>query len=264
MIEGLFISASGMLPKTTRHEAIANNLANMEVPGFKRDSIFMREVMEAKKKLSGDYPDWRINRVEGTWTDFDQGKLHQTDNMFNVALNGQGFFAIRTPEGVQYTRNGNFSKDNQGRLVDALGNPVLNAQGEDILIPPSFQAPSIDDGGVIKVRDEAQGVDQIVGKLQIVDFPALYDRNLMLQSPFQPVLVKGKQGAYIPQPGAQQVAAQNAKVVQGYLENSNVEPVLEMVKMIDIYRSYEADQKAIQIQDSTLDRAVNDVGIVRS
>ncbi|MSR82946.1 MAG: hypothetical protein EXS58_08470 [Candidatus Latescibacteria bacterium] len=53
--------------------------------------------------------------------------------MFNVALNGQGFFAIRTPEGVQYTRNGNFSKDNQGRLVDALGNPVLNTQ---ILIPP--------------------------------------------------------------------------------------------------------------------------------
>lgn len=264
MIEGLFISASGMLPKATRHEAIANNLANMEVPGFKRDSIFMREVMEAKKKLSGDYPDWRINRAEGTWTDFDQGRLHQTDNMFNLALNGQGFFAVRTPEGVQYTRNGNFSKDNQGRLVDALGNPVLNNQGEEILIPPSFQAPLIDDGGVIKVRDETQGVDQVVGRLQVVDFPALYDRNLKAQSPFQPVLGKGKQGFYIPQPGTPQVAAQNTKVVQGYLEDSNVEPVLEMVKMIDVYRSYEADQKAIQIQDGTLERAVNDVGVVRS
>jgi flagellar basal-body rod protein FlgG len=263
MIEGLFISASGMLPKTTRHEAIANNLANAEVPGFKRDSMFMREVMEAKKRLSGDYPDWRINRSEGMWTDFDQGKLHQTGNMYSLALNGQGFFAVRTSEGVQYTRNGNFSKDNQGRLVDALGNPVLNSQGDEILIPPSFSAPLIDDGGVIKVRDETQGVDQVVGRLQVVDFPELYDRNLRAQSPFQPVLSKGKQGMYIPQPGTQQVAAQTTKVVQGYLENSNVEPVIEMVKMIDVYRSYEADQKAIQVQDSTLERAVNDVGVVR-
>jgi flagellar basal body rod protein FlgG len=252
-----------MLPKTTRHEAIANNLANTEVPGFKRDGMFMREVMEAKKRLSGDYPDWRINRAEGTWTDFDQGKLHQTGNMYSVALNGQGFFAVRTPEGVQYTRNGNFSKDNQGRLVDPLGNPVLNNQGDEILIPPSFSAPLIDDGGVIKVRDETQGVDQVVGRLQIVDFPELYDRALKAQSPFQPVLSKGKQGHYIPQPGTPQVPAQATKVVQGYLENSNVEPVLEMVKMIDVYRSYEADQKAIQVQDSTLDRAVNDVGVVR-
>lgn len=263
MIEGLFVSASGMLPKTTRHEAIANNLANSEVPGFKRDGMFMREMMEAKKRLSGDYPDWRINRAEGMWTDFEQGKLHQTNNMFNVGLNGQGFFAVRTPEGVQYTRNGNFAKDNQGRLVDALGNPVLNSQGDEILIPPSYNAPLIDDGGVIKVRDETQGVDQVVGRLQVVDFPALYDRNLKAQSPYQPVLTKSKQGFYIPQPGTQQVQAQSTRVVQGYLENSNVEPVLEMVKMIDVYRSYEADQKAIQIQDGTLDRAVNDVGVVR-
>ncbi len=263
MIEGLFISASGMLPKTSRHEAIANNLANTEVPGFKRDSMFMREVMEAKKKLSGDYPDWRINRSEGMWTDFDQGKLHQTSNMFSVALNGQGFFAVRTPEGVQYTRNGNFAKDNQGRLVDPMGNPVLNSQGDEILIPPSYTAPLIDDGGVIKVRDEVQGVDQVVGRLQVVDFPDLYDRTLKAQSPYQPVLTKSKQGFYIPQPGTAQVPASNTKVVQGYLENSNVEPVLEMVKMIDVYRSYEADQRAIQVQDGTLDRAVNDVGVVR-
>ena len=74
MIEGLYISASGMLPKSSRHETIANNLANAEVPGFKRDSLFMREVGEARKRLSGDYPEWRINRLEGIWTDFAQGR----------------------------------------------------------------------------------------------------------------------------------------------------------------------------------------------
>ncbi|HIG18158.1 MAG TPA: hypothetical protein EYQ31_13245, partial [Candidatus Handelsmanbacteria bacterium] len=64
-----------MSPKSTRHEAIANNLANIEVPGFKRDALFLREVREAKKRLSGDYPDWRVNRFEGIWTDFKQGAL---------------------------------------------------------------------------------------------------------------------------------------------------------------------------------------------
>ncbi len=147
--------------------------------------------------------------------------------------------------------------------MDALGHPVLNADGEEIIIPPSFQAPLIDDAGVIKVRDELLGIDQVIGRVQVTDFPALYDRNLKAQTPYQPVLGKSGNGLFIPQPGTQPVQAEDFKLVQGYLEDSNVEPVLEMVKMIDVYRSYEADQRAIQVQDSTLDRAVNDVGVVR-
>ncbi|MBT3346364.1 MAG: flagellar hook-basal body protein [Gemmatimonadetes bacterium] len=263
MIEGIYISASGMLPKSTRHEAIANNLANMEVPGFKRDSMFLREVREARKQLSGDYPDWRINRAEGTWTDHEQGALRRTGNMFNMAINGQGFFAVETPDGVQYTRNGSFARSNEGTLVNLLGHPVLDVNGETINVPGSFEAPIIDASGVIKGRDELLGIDSILGRLQVTDFPQLYDPNHKAQTPYQPVLTKSKNGFYIPQPGMTQQPAEAFELSQGFLEEANVQPVLEMVKMIDVYRSYEADQRAIQVQDTTLDRAVNDVGVVR-
>lgn len=263
MIEGIYISASGMLPKATRHEAIANNLANAEVPGFKRDSLFLREVREAKKRLSGDYPDWRINRLEGNWTDFEQGKLRPTGSMYDVAITGKGFFAVQTPDGVQFTRNGTFTRDNQGVLVNLLGYPVLNANGEQIQVPGTFESPIIEANGVIKGRDELTGIDTVLGRLQVTDFPQLYDANFKAQTPFQAALTKSKDGLFIPQPGVGQQVADSFEISQGFLEEANVEPVLEMVKMIDVYRSYEADQRAIQIQDSTLDRAVNDVGVVR-
>ena len=82
----------------------------------------------------------------------------------------------------------------------------------------------------------------------------------MAQTPYQPPLKKSKDGLFIPHPATPQVPAEEVKVVQGFLEQSNVQPVLEMVKMIDTFRSYEAEQRAIQVQDSTLDRAVNELG----
>lgn len=264
MIEGMYISASGMLPKAARQEAVANNIANIGVPGYKRDSMFLREMQEAKKRLSGDYPDWRINRFEGTWTDFDQGELRRTGSMFDLAINGQGFFAVQTPEGVQYTRNGNFARNNQGILVNMLGHAVLDESGGQIFVPNSFSSPIIDASGVIRGRDELLGIDTTLGRLQVVDFPQIYDRDYRAQTPFQPVLTKSKNGFYIPKPGSNQLPAENFEIAQGFLEGANVKAVLEMAKMLDVYRSYEADQKAIQIQDSTLDRAVNDIGVVRA
>lgn len=263
MIEGIFISASGMLPKSSRHEAIANNLANLEVPGFKRDSMFLREVREARKRLSGDYPEWRINRFEGIWTDFEQGKLRHTGHVYDLAISGRGFFAVRTPEGVQYTRNGAFARSSEGVLVNLLGYPVLDTNGEEITVPSTFQAPIIDASGVVKGRDELLGIDTVLGRLGVVDFPELYDRDLKAQTPFQPVLSKGKNGLFISQPNAPQVQADGFEIAQGFVETANVEAVTEMVKMIDVFRAFEADQRAIQIQDSTLDRAVNDIGVVR-
>jgi len=263
MIEGIFISASGMLPKGTQQEAIANNLANVQVPGFKRDSLFLREMQEAKKTQSGDYPDWRINRFEGSWTDFDQGALKRTGSQLDLAINGKGFFVVKTPDGDQYTRNGTFVRSSEGTLVNVLGHPVLGEGGGEITVPSTFEAPIIDAAGNIKGRDELSEIDTSLGKLQIVDFPDLYDPNFSAQTPFQKALNKSKDGYFIPQPGVTQVPAESFELAQGFLEESNVSTVLEMVKMIDVFRSYEADQKALQIQDETLDRAVNDVGVVR-
>ena len=263
MIEGIFISASGLLPKSTRQEAIANNLANVEVPGFKRDNLFMREVLEAKKRLSGDYPDWRLNRLEGLWTDMDQGDLRRTGDMFNMALTGSGFFAVQTPDGIQYTRNGTFAKNSEGVLVTPLGYPVLDENNAAITLPETAQVPLVAGDGTVRVRDDLTGEDQLIGKIQVVDFPELYDTVARAQSPYQPPLQKSPVGLFTAQPGTNPVPAEGVEISQGFLEESNVDPVLEMVKMIDIFRAYEADQRAAQIQDGTLDRAVNDVGVVR-
>jgi flagellar basal-body rod protein FlgF len=262
MIEGIYISGSGMLPKSARQETVANNLANVEVPGFKKDNMFMREMGAAMKRQSGDYPNWRINRLEGSWTDFEQGTLRKTGDMFDMALSGDGFFTVRTPAGVQYTRNGNFSKNDTGTLVTPLGHPVLDAGGAEIVIPEQFQVPIIDGAGVVRGRDEQTGQDQIIARLQIVDFPELRDPVAKLQTPYQSPLRKGRDGLFIAHPATPQLPAQDFEIVQGFLEESNVQPVLEMVRMIDVYRGYEADYKAIQVQDSTLERAVNDVGRV--
>ena len=115
---------------------------------------------------------------------------------------------------------------------------------------------------MVRVRDELLGEQTIIGQIQIVDFPELYDKNAAAQTPYQTPLKKGRDGLFIPHPATPQVPADNFVISQGFLEESNVEPVLEMVKMIDIFRAYESEQRAIQVQDSTLERAVNDLGRV--
>jgi flagellar basal-body rod protein FlgG len=182
--------------------------------------------------------------------------------MFDLALSGNGFFAVRTPEGIQYTRNGNFSKNEAGLLVNPLGYPVLDANGAEIVVPERFPVPTVDASGAVRGRNEQLGEDQFIAQLQIVDFPELYDPVAKAQSPYQPPLKKSKDGLFIQHPATPQVPATGFEVVQGFLEEANVEPVIEMVNMIDIYRSYEAEYKAVQIQDSTLERAVNEVGRV--
>jgi flagellar basal-body rod protein FlgF len=262
MIEGIYISGSGMLPKAARQEALANNLANVGVPGFKRNSMFMREMREAAKQQSGDYPDWRINRFEGTWIDLEQGKMRHTGDSFDLALNGHGFFAVRTPQGVQYTRNGSLSRNSQGTLVNALGYPVLDTNGDEIAIPPEIQTLVVGGSGAVSGRDASPDGERAIARLQIVDFPELYDPAAKARTPYQPPLIKSKDGFFVPRPGAVRVDAERCEVAQGYLEEANVEPVREMVEMIDLYRSYEADYRAIQAQDSTLERTVNEVGRV--
>ena len=150
----------------------------------------MREVREAMKRHSGDYPDWRINRLEGSWTDYEQAELRRTGDVFDLAIKGKGFFVLQTPSGNQYTRNGNFSKNDQGQLVNPLGYPVLDQGGAPIVVPENFEAPIIDGSGMVRVRDEIFGEDTEIGQLQIVDFPDIYDKNAAAQTPYQPPLKK--------------------------------------------------------------------------
>ena len=255
MLDGLYSSGSGMLDRAARQDVIANNIANSDVPGFKRDGLFLKELGEVRRKGSGAFPVWRQNRIGGAFIDFEQGSLRQTNSKRHFALNGPGFFQIRTPQGDVYTRNGEFSVNNDGVLVTNLGYPVLSDRGQEIQLEgPDF---------VVNEDGEVLYGGALTANLAIHDFEK--DQDGYYQDPDGMTRLERKQnGFFVPRPGVQQVRKPaETKVLQGFLEESNTEPILQMVDMVQLYRTYEADQRVIRAQDETLTRAVNDVGAVR-
>jgi len=244
-----------MLNRSSRQDVIANNIANSDVTGFKRDGLFLREMGEARRKGSGAHPVWRNDRVAGAFVDFEQGNMRKTNSPMNLAIHGSGFFQVRTPQGDVYTRNGEFSVNNDGVLVTNLGMPVLDDRGGEItLTGPDF---IVNENGEI-LED---GVTK--GKIAIHDFEK--DADGLYQDPDGVTRLERKpNGFFYPKPGVNRVALDtNTKLMQGFLEESNVNPITEMVDMLEVFRAFEADQRAIRLQSETLRRAVNDVGSIR-
>jgi flagellar basal-body rod protein FlgG len=183
-------------------------------------------------------------RVDGVAMKSGQGALTPTGGTFDVALQGDGFFVVDTPDGTRYTRGGNFTVDSSGGLVTQDGLPVLGENG-----------PIKIDGGTVEITE--QGDIMIDGKkantIKVVDFAKPYQlkkvgKNLLdvSSADVQPA----------------QKPAQTA-VAQGFLESSSVSVIQEMVKMIECLRAFELNQKAIMTQDDLTNKAINDVGRTR-
>jgi flagellar basal-body rod protein FlgG len=238
MIKGIFNTAASMIPRVKQQEIIANNLANAETVGYKRDSLFLRMVktqMGLKQRLA---PSWETRMIDKLYTDYSAGALDATGRELDLALQGDGFFAVLTPNGEAYTRNGAFSVGPDGTLVNSDNYPVLT------------------DGGPIVLRDEKITVamdgqisagTQVIGKLRIVDF-------------VEPDSVRKASGSlFTLNPGAIPIAPTQINVRQGYLEKANVDVMREMANMIESYRQFETGQKMIQIQDDSLGKAVSEL-----
>ncbi|NLW43987.1 MAG: flagellar basal-body rod protein FlgF [Syntrophomonadaceae bacterium] len=253
MIRGLYTASSGMMLQMVRQDVLANNLANVNTSGFKKDMVIAQEFPAMLLKRMGEVT--RENSVRkavkpedigslGTGatvqqivTDYSNGTYKATENPFDLALDEGCFFCIETPAGVRYTRNGAFSVDAERRLVNASGQPVLGLDGP-ILVEGDFV---VDERGNI-IQD---GVT--VDTLRIVSFP---NPNM---------LAKIGNDLYAAE-GQEPETPENPRVLQGYLELSNVNAVREMVDLITVVRSYEVMQKVIQSQDQTLDKLINQVG----
>lgn len=240
MIKGIATAASGMLPSLKRQEVIANNLANAQTAGFKRDRLFVERLNEAQEAMVQGAQDWGATNQVGLVIDFAPGSLNRTGNAMDVAISGDGFFAVQTPDGERYTRNGHFSVDTDGTLQSVDGHAVLGDNGV-IRLP----------AGEVTINTDGQiSVDgRLVDTLRIVRFD---DPR---------VLVRG--GSTIFEIGIPTVAPQDdnqSAIRQGFLEHSNVNTIEEMVNMITTFRFYEADQKAIQMQDQVQGRVVNELG----
>lgn len=242
MIKGIYSSASGMVPHVLKQEIIANNLANVNTPGFKRESVFLKQLSRIEAARSKTESEWQTPMVDKTYTDYSRGSLEFTGDQLNLAIDGDGFFVVSTPEGEAYTRNGNFHIATDGTLMNSDELPVLSDNGPIVVGENEFE---IGMDGMITIDGEEYG------KLMVVDF----------EKPYQ--LEKTAGGLFRTLPEANQIDTEYAYIRQGYLEKSNVDIVREMVDMIASYRSYESDQKAIQILDESLSKTVNEIPRVR-
>lgn len=251
MIRGIYIAASGMLVESLRSDVTANNLANVNTAGYKKDiAVFKDYAARAIRRINDGAEEPEIGTMgAGAWVDtiatrHSPGIMHETGNSLDFALEGKGFFAVQTPTGVRYTRNGNFMRSATGELVNEDGYQVLGQNGP-ILLDPTGQKGrvTVDESGRIFLDDVETNQFQIVG---FADENRLRKEGNTL---FRP-------------PEGLQTAEVSPRIRQGTIELSNVNVVSEMLTMIAGYRAYETNSKAVQTHDRLLDKAVNEVARV--
>lgn len=243
MIKGLYSNAAAMVSLQLKQEVTANNLANVNTTGFKKDGVFRKYLVNHATILKQNSTDFKnIEDVDRIVTDFSQGDLVPSGNPLDTAIEGTGFFVIETPEGIRYTRSGNFTLDEDGFITTHEGYRVLGNNGP---VQIAGNELFIGDDGTVTVDNN------FIDVLRVVDFPQPYRLN------------KLGENLYEAEPGTEiDKTVDSFALRQGFIETANVETVEEMVKMIQTFRDFEANQKSIQMQDTTLDRAVNDVGRV--
>lgn len=213
---------------------IANNLANSSTTGYKSDKAVFSEYIVATGQQNDSLS---MGRLASDTIQLDQGSLRFTGGQFDVALQGEGFFSVETDRGVRLTRAGHFQLNAEGTLIDQNGYPVMNAGGAAITIPPEATKITISNDGTISA--DGAIVDQL-GVVQ-TDGPLLRDADTL----------------FIAQDGTQPLA--NAQMLQGALEQSNVSPVLEVARMIEVQRAYEAGQAMMDREDQRLTQLISAV-----
>jgi len=251
MVKGLHTAALGMLPKTIKMDVIANNIANVNTTGYKKSNLFQRELIKADlvgkdKELSDP-----IYKIPETFDiDFSQGRIEETKNTLDVAIEGEGFFVIDTENGLKYTRNGNFTLSNDSALITNDGHKVLGEGGEIYI--PDLHKVSIDQLTITKEGNLFLGRNKI-DKLQVVSFPENEIGHNVLKYEGNNLYTAPDEYSY------ESVNSRNYNIHQGFLETSNVNVLDEMVQMIHLNIAMQIDQKVIKTQDASLQQA-NDVG----
>jgi flagellar basal-body rod protein FlgG len=265
MSKGIYTAVSGAVAQSQQLDTIANNLANANTPGFKRDQQIFKEYLTSYEKEPSTITVPRVPAsiesfydmnggdksyvdAAGTHTDFTQGGIKQTGNKLDFALENEGFFEVGTPDGVKLTRVGSFSVDADGRLVTKSGYPVLRDGGLDA--PAAGREIHLQSANVtVASNGEIFDGDQSVGRLSIINVGNKDALRKVGQNLF----------ALKESMDAQRSVASEAKVLQGSLEGSNVNIVREMTDMIAATRTFESTQRAIQAYDSMTGKVVNDV-----
>jgi flagellar basal-body rod protein FlgF len=259
MIRGMYSATAGMMTMLSRVQTISNNLANANTPGFREDQLrvttfpqqLMARMFNGQTQIVGTSSSGIVN--ESNATRFTQGSLKVTDGQLDLAINGDGFFAVQTAQGVRYTRDGSFRRDGNNQLVTSQGDLLLSAQGTPINVPPG--AISISPEGQIRVTPLVDGqsgpVDQPVAQLGVYAFAEPGQLRKVGANQFEDPTGLAQ---------AQPAVGGLSTVHQGYLEGSNVDPARAMADLMVAQRSYEASARLVQLQDDMTARAVSDIG----
>lgn len=280
-LKNIWVPLSGAIAQQRNVETIANNVANANTPGFKKDQVVFKEYLTAVDKGLEDI-DLPTNRefspedfyhtqgaenaavnVDGSYTVHAQGQLAQTGNSLDVALQGHGFLEVLSPNGIRYSRKGNLSISKDGELVTDQGFRVLKkldpallaSQGRDASAP--LNAPTPEEriikipNGKLSINLEGQifSNGNVVDELSIVEFNDLH------------ALRKEGNSLYANSDNANiKVGGVKTRVHQGMIEQSNVNAISEMSELIKAHRHFESIQKAINTYDSIAGKAANEIG----
>lgn len=254
MHAALYVSKTGLSAQDTQLATIANNLANASTVGFKRDRAVFEDLLYQIQRQPGGRTTENTElpsglqigtgtRLVGTQKQFTEGSLQITGESLDVAIDGRGFLQILQPDGnIAYTRAGQLHLNSEGQIVDVNGLVLQPA----VTIPDDAQTITIGTDGTISITDGASAVAQDVGNLQLVDFVnpgglQALGGNLFVETGSSGTPLTGT-------PGENGMG----QIMQGTLENSNVEIVEEMVNMITTQRAYEMNSKVVSTADQML------------
>ena len=250
MIRGLYVAGTGMMVQRRLMETVTNNITNVETTGYKKnylithsfDEVMLERIQDAQfvgmKPQVGNMTFGAL--VDQIYQDFSQGSFETTGRPTDLGLAGDGFFVVSTPEGERYTRAGAFAVSVDGYLCDPNGNYLLGRNGRINVGNNDF---GVDELGNV-VADE-----RYIDTIRTVSFA---DNNTLRSMGDN--LFSSTAGA---------VESSDARIKQGFIENSNVAVSREMVDMITVFRAYETNQKILTMIDETLGRAVNEIGALR-
>jgi flagellar basal-body rod protein FlgF len=226
---------SGLLKEM---QTVANNIANLSTTGFRREGVLFAEHLRMLPLEGGAVA---MTEARGRWTDGGQGGLVQTGGALDLAIEGEGFFRVLTPGGERLTRAGAFTRNGEGEVVTMDGHPLLDEGGGPILIPFEAQAISVAADGTLSVDGEPAA---LIGLVEAEDATKLFRET-------------GTLFRYDGEP----FPMEEGRLVQGFLEQSNVNAVAEMTRMIAVQRAYEYGQKLMDQEDERIRLVVRTIGV---
>lgn len=238
MESSLYVSAAAQRNMKKQLTVIANNIANVNTAGFRTESVDFKSLVSRTPNEDVHFP-----TVAKMYTSTQQGALEQTDNPLDVAITGSGWFAINTPAGTAYTRDGRFQITALGELQTLEGNAVLDAGSGPIQLDPQGGPPDFSPDGRILING------RIVGNIGLFEVP-------------QETMVGrySNSAIFTDTPGIPVVAGSGNSISQGFIENSNVNPMKELASLIAITKTYTNASNLIERADRTLSKAVNELG----